>query len=119
MMKEVAASHLLLCLLDDTAGAHPVYPAKIFELMALGRPCLTLAPEGALAELVRATHLGDLLPPRDEGRIAEYLARLLSDFREGRSPAQAPPTGIERYDRRTLAGEFAEVFRHAMAWARG
>jgi hypothetical protein len=45
--------------------------------------------------------------------------RLLTDFREGRSPAQAPPTGIERYDRRALAGEFAEVFRRAMAWARG
>ena len=56
---------------------------------------------------------------QDDGRIAEYLARLLTDFREGRSPAQAPPTGIERYDRRALAGEFAEVFRRAMAWARG
>ena len=119
MMKEVAASHLLLCLLDDTSGAQHIYPAKIFELMALGRPCLTLAPEGALAELVRTTRLGDLLPPRDQARIAEYLARLLSDFREGRLPVQAPPIGIERYDRKALAGEFAEVFRHAMAWARG
>ncbi len=119
MMKEVAASHLLLCLLDDTPGAQHIYPAKIFELMALGRPCLTLAPEGALAELVRATHLGDLLPPRDEARIAEYLARLLADFRAGRLPAQAPPIGIERYDRKALAGEFAEVFRRAMVWARG
>jgi Glycosyltransferase Family 4 len=119
MMKEVAASHLLLCLLDDTPGAQPIYPAKIFELMALGRPCLTLAPEGALADLVRATRLGDLLPPRDETRIADYLARLLADFRDGRVPTQAPPIGIERYDRKALAGEFAEVFRHAMEWARG
>jgi glycosyltransferase involved in cell wall biosynthesis len=119
MMKDVAASHLLLCLLDDTPGAESIYPAKIFELMALGRPCLTLAPEGALAELVRATRLGDLLPPRDEGRIAEYLARLLTDFRQGRLPAQTPPIGIERYDRKALAGEFAEVFRRAIAWARG
>ena len=118
MMKEVAASHLLLCLLDDTPGAERIYPAKIFELMALGRPCLTLTPEGALAELVRTTRLGDLLPPRDEPRIAEYLARLLADFRAGRLPAQAPPVGIERYDRKALAGEFAEVFRRAMAWAR-
>jgi glycosyltransferase involved in cell wall biosynthesis len=118
IMKEVAASHLLLCLLDDTPGAQPIYPAKIFELMALGRPCLTLAPEGALAELVRATRLGDLLPPRDEARIAEYLARLLADFREGRVPAQAPPVGIERYDRKALAGEFTDVFRRAIAWAR-
>jgi hypothetical protein len=119
MMKEVAASHLLLCLLDDTSGTQHIYPAKIFEMMALGRPCLTLAPEGALAELVRATRLGDLLPPRDEARIAEYFARLLADFRDGRMPAQAPPIAIERYDRKALAGEFAEVFRHAMAWARG
>jgi len=118
MMKELAASHLLLCLLDDTPGAERIYPAKIFELMALARPCLTLAPEGALADLVRATHLGDLLPPRDEARIAEYLARLLADFREGRSPAQSPPVGVERYDRKALAGEFAEVFRQAVAWAR-
>ena len=119
MMKEVASSHLLLCLLDDTPGAQPIYPAKIFELMALNRPCLTLAPEGALAELVRATRLGDLLPPRDEARIAEYLARLLTDFREGRPPVQPPPVGIERYDRKALAGEFAEVFRQAVVWARG
>ncbi|HEX7598935.1 MAG TPA: glycosyltransferase, partial [Polyangia bacterium] len=98
MMREVAASHLLLCLLDDTPGAERIYPAKVFELMALDRPCLTLAPEGALADLVRSTHLGDLLPPRDEARIAEYLARLLSDFRNGRLPAQSPPIGIERYD---------------------
>jgi hypothetical protein len=119
MMKEVAVSHLLLCLLDDTSGAQPIYPAKIFELMVLGRPCLTLAPEGALAELVRATRLGDLLPPRDEVRISEYLARMLADFREGHVPTQPPPVGIERYDRKALAGEFAAVFRRAMAWARG
>jgi glycosyltransferase involved in cell wall biosynthesis len=118
MMKEIANSHLLLCLLDESPGAERIYPAKIFELMALGRPCLTLAPEGTLAELVRATQLGDLLPPRDETRIAEYLARLLNDYAGGRVPTQAPPVGIERYDRKALAGEFAEVFRKAVVCAR-
>jgi len=67
---------------------------------------------------VRIHRLGDLLPPRDQARIAEYLARLLSDFREGVCRCR-PAIGIERYDRKALAGEFAEVFRHAMAWARG
>lgn len=118
MMREVAASHLLLCLLDEGPGADRIHPAKIFELMALGRPCLTLAPEGALAELVRTTQLGELLPPRDETRIAEYLARLLNDYAGGRLPTQAPPMGIERYDRKALAGEFAEVFRKAVDRAR-
>jgi glycosyltransferase involved in cell wall biosynthesis len=118
MMKEIAASHLLLCLLDETPGAERVYPAKIFELMALGRPCLTLAPEGALAELVRTTQLGALLPPRDEARIAEYLERLLNEYVGGHMPAQAPPVGTERFDRKALAGEFAEVFRNAVACVR-
>jgi glycosyltransferase involved in cell wall biosynthesis len=118
MMREVSGSHLLLCLLDDTPGAERIYPAKVFELMALGRPCLTLAPNGALANLVRDCRLGDILPARDAGRIAEYLERLLREFRDGRAPSQPLPVGIERYDRKALAGEFAEVFRQALAWAR-
>jgi glycosyltransferase involved in cell wall biosynthesis len=119
MMKEVLRSHLLLCLLDDVAGAERIYPAKVFELMALQRPCLTLAPEGALADLVRQHRLGVLLPPRDEEKIAEYLAGLLRDYRDGKAPVQPPPVGTERYDRKALAGEFADVFRKAAAWARG
>ena len=118
MMREVTNSHLLLCLLDDVPGAQHVYPAKVFELMALQRPCLTLAPDGALADLVRDCHLGDLLPPRDNQRIAAYFERLLREFRDGRAPSQDPPVKIERYDRKALAGEFAEVFRRAVAWAR-
>jgi glycosyltransferase involved in cell wall biosynthesis len=118
MMREVVGSHLLLCLLDDAPGATHIYPAKIFELMALGRPCLTLAPDGALADLVRDCRLGVLLPPRDEQGIASYLEGLLRDFRDGKVPVQPPPVKTERYDRKALAGEFAEVFRRAVAWAR-
>jgi glycosyltransferase involved in cell wall biosynthesis len=119
MMKEVASSHLLLCLLDEVPGAERIYPAKVFELMALQRPCLTLAPDGALADLVRDCRLGHLLPPRDDDSIAAYLQQLLRDFRDGKAPQQPPAVKIERYDRKALAGEFAEVFRKALTWARG
>ena len=118
MMKEVASSHLLLCLLDEVAGAERIYPAKVFELMALQRPCLTLAPDGALADLVRDCQLGHLLAPRDDETIAAYLQQLLREFRDGKVPSQPPPVKIERYDRKALAGEFAEVFRRAVTWAR-
>ncbi len=117
MMDELAASHLLLCLLDDVPGAERVYPAKVFELMALGRPCLTLAPDGALTALVQKHQLGDRLPARDDEAIARYLESLLSAFRSGVLPTQPAPRGVERYDRRALAGEFAHVFRRAVAWA--
>ena len=119
VVRELAKSHLALCLLDDVPGVERIYPAKIFELMALGRPCLTLAPEGALTELVRTHGLGTVLPPRDVGAIVEELRRTLAAFVLGSLPASPPAHGIERYERRRLAGEFAEAFRLAARLARG
>ena len=113
--RAISASHMALCLLDDVPGVERIYPAKVFELMALGRPCLTLSPEGALTRLVRAHQLGPVLAPRDEPAIAATLADALRRFRAGTWPADAPATGIERYHRRALAGEFAAVFRAALA----
>jgi glycosyltransferase involved in cell wall biosynthesis len=113
VLRQLAASHLVLCLLYDVPGVERIYPAKIFELMFLGRPTLTLSPPGALARLVEEHHLGDLLPPRDESAIAELLARRLREFRDSgvAPPALAASSGIARYDRKALAGEFAEVMR--------
>ncbi|WP_394842930.1 glycosyltransferase [Pendulispora brunnea] len=115
---ELSRSHLVLCTLDEVPGVERIYPAKIFELMYLGRPCLTLSPPGALTRLVSRHRLGDVLPPRDEARIAAYLEARLRAFREGNGHARAAeasfaPRGIERYARRALAGEFAAVMREA------
>jgi len=117
---ELARSHVALCLLDDCAGAERIYPAKIFEIMYLGRPCLALAPEGALASLVRDCSLGEVVHPGHVEGIAAALARMLRLFRDGeigaleRSRAGAAAAkDIARFDRRRLAGEFAHVFRGA------
>ena len=115
----LSRSHMALCLLDEVEGVDRIYPAKIFELMYLGRPCLTLAPRGALTELVERHRLGTILPPRDEVAIAEFLARQLKLFRDGDFSIRADAVDIDRYHRRALAGEFAEVFRQAVARARG
>lgn len=111
LLPELAASHLLACILDEVPGTERIYPGKIFELMYLGRPCLTLAPPGALASLVRDHQLGPVVGPRDEATICEVLVSALRSFQAGTYATRAAPTGIERYDRRALAGEFAEVFR--------
>jgi glycosyltransferase involved in cell wall biosynthesis len=120
---ELGASHAVLCILDDVAGAERIYPAKIFEIMHLGRPCLALAPDGALARLVRHHRLGEVVHPRDPDAIAEALGRMLKKFRDGRpSGAHCPdaaPADIGRFHRKALAGEFARVFRGAVAVARG
>jgi glycosyltransferase involved in cell wall biosynthesis len=112
----LAESHAALCILDAVDGVERIYPAKIFEIMRSGRPCLALTPEGALASLVRRHRLGEVVPPRDAEAIAAALSRMLRAFRDGTTPAHTP-IDIERFDRRAQAGQFAEVFRSAHALA--
>lgn len=114
----LAASHMVLCLLDEMPGAERIYPAKIFELAYLDRPCLTLAPEGALTQLVREHKLGPVLPPRDEEAIAKELERALRQFEEGKFPSRAGAINVDKFDRRAQAGRFAEVFAEATRIAR-
>jgi glycosyltransferase involved in cell wall biosynthesis len=114
VLGELAASHLTLCLLDEVPGAERIYPAKIFELMRLGRPCLVLAPPGALADLVQRHQAGELVGPRDVPAIAAALARRLRAFADGSYCLATGTHGVERYDRCRIAGEFAAVMRDAV-----
>jgi glycosyltransferase involved in cell wall biosynthesis len=111
-LSHLAASHAALCILDEVPGVERIYPAKIFEIMRAGRPCLALTPEGALAQLVRRHGLGEVVPPRDPEAIAAALARRLRDFVQGVTVPHAP-VDIDRFDRRVQAGRFAQVFRAA------
>jgi glycosyltransferase involved in cell wall biosynthesis len=117
-IEELARSHLALCLLDDVSGVERIYPAKIFEIMHLRRPCLALSPEGALANLVRHCRAGEVVAPRDAEAIASALHRSVDRFRAGVAPSRSEPVDIERFDRRRQAGQFAEAFRLALGIAR-
>jgi glycosyltransferase involved in cell wall biosynthesis len=107
----VAQSHLALCILDDVPGVESIYPAKIFELMHLGRPCLTVAPPGALSRLVERHGLGVVVHPRSPAAIADTLERAVLAFRRGERVLPCEPVGIEQYHRRALAGRVADVVR--------
>jgi hypothetical protein len=110
-LQSLAQSHAALVLISDLPGGESLYPAKIFEIMRLGRPCLALAPEGALTALVRRHRAGEVVPPNDAERIATTLDRWVSAFRDGKFAEQSGPIDIERFDRSRQAGEFARVFR--------
>jgi glycosyltransferase involved in cell wall biosynthesis len=112
-VRALAASHLVLVILDETEGTEHIYPAKIFEAMAVGRPSLTLAPEGALTRLVDRHKVGERLPPRDEEAICTLLIDKLRAFRDGRPLVAEAPVGISIFDRREIARAFADVIDEA------
>jgi glycosyltransferase involved in cell wall biosynthesis len=120
---ELARSHAVLCILDDVPGAERIYPAKIFELMYLGRPCLALTPEGALSTLVRRHRLGEVVAPRDPEAIFQVLRRMLVSFREREHATHCDDAtaaiDIARFARSAQASEFARVFRVAAKDASG
>ncbi len=122
VMRDLAGSHLTVCILDEVPNVERIYPAKIFELMYLARPILTLSPEGALTRLVREHALGEVVAPRDEEKIAEVLERLLREFvalaPEARTNPRAGAINVGRYDRRVTATQFADVIRRARRLAR-
>jgi Glycosyl transferase 4-like domain len=123
VLASLAASHLTLCILDEVPNVERIYPAKIFELMHLGRPVLTLSPEGALTRLAERHALGDVVGPRDVPAIASALARRLRAFRDA-APAErgrvarSTAIDVDRFDRRALAGRFAEILTLAASDAR-
>ena len=107
----LASSHMTLNLLDTMPGAERIYPAKTFELMTIGRPCLTLAPPGALTDLAIRHQLGPVVHTRDATAIAGTLAAAVRDWRAGTYDVHAHAVGIEVFTRRAVAGRFADLFR--------
>jgi glycosyltransferase involved in cell wall biosynthesis len=118
-IRELAASHAALVLLDEIEGASRMYPAKIFEIMHLERPCIALAPEGALTGLVRRCRAGEAIAPSDAPAIAAALARSVRRFLSDPTAAQQRPVDVEQFDRREQARKFASTFRTALGLARG
>ena len=118
VVTELAKSHLNLCLLSEHDDCRRIYPGKIFELMVLARPVLTLAPPGALTDLVAKHSVGVRFAPNDVEAIAVDLIARLRAFASGEYSVDAPGVGIEVFHRRALAGQVASVLRsvaHARA----
>jgi glycosyltransferase involved in cell wall biosynthesis len=115
---EIQGAHALLLVVDDVAGSEGIVPGKVFEYIGARRPLLALAPEGAVAELVRRTAAGRVLARDDVGAIAEALAALYEEWlRTGTTAFAGHEDEVKRLSRRErtrdLAGLFDEVLEEA------
>jgi len=84
-----------------------VAPSKAFEYLGAGRPILASVPSpGPIADLLSETHSGRAFAPDDHRSLARSIVELCLLKQKGRLAHH--PRNLARYDRRLIAGAFAE-----------
>ncbi len=117
---EILGAHALLLVVDDVAGSEGIVPGKVFEYIGARRPLLALAPDGAVAELVRRTAAGRVLARDDVGGIAEALAALYREWlRTGTTAFEGREDEVKRLSRRERTRDLAALFDEVLEEVHG
>jgi glycosyltransferase involved in cell wall biosynthesis len=109
MSRALAAADACLAILKPIPLYATVYPNKVFDYMAAGRPVI-LAIDGVIRQVVESAEAGLYAPPGDPDALAQAIRRLAAD------PPGARAMGLngrhcveEDFDRARLAGKLADI----------
>ncbi len=104
------------CRAPAAAGC-PWSPGKVYEYLAAERPIVALVPpEGDAAALLRDTGSAWIADPDDEGAIGAALAEAVAAWEADRlGERRLTAEWRERLDRRTRAGELADLLRSVVS----
>jgi glycosyltransferase involved in cell wall biosynthesis len=110
----LAAADLCIAILKPIPLYATVYPNKVFDYMAAGRPVL-LAIDGVIRQVVEKADAGVYVPPGDASALAAHLQTLAADpdlchrlGANGRRYLEA------NFDRSILADQFARVVEETL-----
>jgi glycosyltransferase involved in cell wall biosynthesis len=107
-------SEALLLLIPDAGGrGRGVLSGKVFEYLAAQRPILAVVPpDGAAAELLRATGAGVVVAPDDVDGIERELAALRDRWRAGTlEPVELGDDWRAKVSRRARVQELADLLQ--------
>lgn len=112
MAQALAAADACLAILKPIDMYKTVYPNKVFDYMAAGRPVL-LAIDGVIRQAVEEAQAGVFVTPGDAGALAEAIKRMAADpqaaARMGRSGRAYL---MEYFNRPALAAQFERLLQH-------
>jgi glycosyltransferase involved in cell wall biosynthesis len=101
----------VLVLLQASRDTVDLVPAKLFEYLRVGRPVLAVAPDGATAEVLRATGGGWAVDPADHKGLRDALAAVYRAWADGSlDSVTADRAVLARFSRERLASELAVQF---------
>jgi glycosyltransferase involved in cell wall biosynthesis len=109
MPEALAAADACIAILKPTPMYATVYPNKVFDYMAAGRPVL-LAIDGVIRAVVEGAAAGIFVPPGEAAALAQALRRLAADPAEGRRMGARGRACVEqRFDRPLVAAQLAAL----------
>ncbi len=103
-----------IVIVPDCDHGRASIPGKLFELLALPAHILMLAPNGSEAARI-GVHAGACTQAslESERSAAAAMERIAAQYFAGRLEASRQWTALDSYDRRAVAGRFADVLRAA------
>jgi glycosyltransferase involved in cell wall biosynthesis len=109
MAQALAAADACLAILKPIELYQTVYPNKVFDYMAAGRPVL-LAIDGVIREVVESAGAGIFVPPGNPQALAQAMAELASQPERCIEMGQGGRQAIEnRFSRAILANRLEEI----------
>jgi glycosyltransferase involved in cell wall biosynthesis len=108
-VRHLFQSDALLMVVDDFAGNEEIVPGKVYEYAGSGRPIITLAPPGAVAEFITGTRSGMVSASQDIDGIARIFAHYYRQWIDGNIGLDQDRAAVMRYERREIARELAAL----------
>lgn len=106
-LRLINSAELLLAINYD--GWETLIPGKVYEYWAVGRsPILLLSCPGAAADLIMQRKLGFTAEPNDANEISRIIFDVYQQWKKG-TPLKIDSNGVEAFDRKSLAGQLAQV----------
>ena len=106
-IRELLRADCLLLVVDESKESSEIVPGKVFEYLGARRPILALAQEGAIAEIVRETRSGVVVPNQDVEAIKGAFVENYENFVYHKKKADFDAEKIRQYDRREITRRLA------------
>lgn len=109
-LRSVVSSELLLLIVPRTEHNKCILTSKLFDYMGARRPVLAYGPvDGDAAAVLNTAEAGKMFAYHNSVGSAEYIRTIYRAWKSGTASIPAN-SGIERYTRRNLTRELAEIF---------
>jgi len=111
MPDTLASADACIAILKPIPLYGTVYPNKVFDYMAAGRPVI-LAMEGVIREVVEAAEAGVTVPPGDPTALADAILYLADNPQEGITMGKKGNVYVKNhFDRPAQAEKLSQIVK--------